>query len=42
MPCNLNFNQCNFGLYYPRPIFNCENRVLGLLNQSGTVVVNPT
>ena len=42
MACNLNFNQCNLGNSYPRPIFNCRCRLLSVLNSSNLTVVNPT
>lgn len=41
MPCNLNFNQCNSFNNFPRPIFNCYQNFLSLLNQSGTTIINP-
>lgn len=41
MACNLNFNQCNFGCSFPRPIFNCKCKLLSLLNSSNLSVVNP-
>lgn len=41
MPCNLNFNQCNSFRNFPRPIFNCYQNFLALLNQSGTTIINP-
>lgn len=41
MPCNLNFNQCNGGSYYPCPIFNCRCRLLNLLTGSSNTVINP-
>lgn len=42
MACNLNFNQCNSGCSFPRPIFNCRCRLLSILNSSEITVVNPT
>lgn len=42
MPCNLNFNQCNLGCSFPRPIFNCCSRFISILNQSNIEVINPT
>ncbi len=42
MSCNLNFNQCNGGRYYPQPISTCGNQLLALLNQGTTTVINPT
>ena len=41
MPCNLNFNQCNTGCNFPRPIFTCFRNFIALLNQSGNTIVNP-
>ncbi len=41
MPCNLNFNQCNYGCMYPRPIFTCYRNLISLLNQSGNQIINP-
>ena len=41
MPCNLNFNQCNTGCIYPRPIFTCRRDLIALLNQSDNIIVNP-
>lgn len=41
MACNLNFNQCNSGCQFPRPIFNCRCRLLSILNSSEITVVNP-
>lgn len=42
MACNLNFNQCNTGCHFPRPIFNCRCRFLSILNSSNIEVVRPT
>lgn len=41
MACNLNFNQCNSGCQFPRPIFNCRCRLLSILNSSEITIVNP-
>lgn len=41
MACNLNFNQCNSGCQFPRPIFNCRCRLLSILNSTDLSVVNP-
>ena len=41
MACNLNFNQCNLGCQFPRPIFNCRCRLLSILNSSEISIVNP-
>lgn len=43
MPCNLNFNQCNLGRSFPRPIFTCRQNYLRLLtNDSPNTIVQPT
>ncbi len=39
--CNLNFNQCSGGRYYPVPIDTCRSRIRALLSQSTTTVINP-
>lgn len=39
--CNLNFNQCNGGPNYPRPIDTCGARLRSLLNSGTTTVINP-
>ena len=40
MPCNLNFNQCNLGCGYPRPIFTCRNIFNTLFqNESMNIIV---
>lgn len=40
--CNLNFNQCNGGRYYPVPIDTCRARLRALLSQNTTTIINPT
>ena len=42
MSCNLNFNQCFSGPYYPTPIYDCTLRLLNLLTPSTTTIANPT
>ena len=42
MCCNLNFNQCNSGINFPVPIFNCRALFINLLlNNSPNTVINP-
>lgn len=41
MSCNLNFNGCRGGRYYPQPISTCQSQLLALLNQGTTTVINP-
>ena len=41
MPCNLNFNQCNLGPSYPRPVNTCNLILRNLLSSSTNNVVNP-
>ncbi len=40
--CNLNFNQCNGGSYYPCPIDTCRSKYLSFLNARTTTIINPT
>lgn len=39
--CNLNFNQCNLGCSYPRPIDTCRRQLYSLFNQGTMTILNP-
>ena len=40
--CNLNFNECSGGSYYPVPIDTCRSRLRAILSQNTTTIINPT
>lgn len=39
--CNLNFNQCNGGSYYPPLLDTCRSQLRSLLNANTTTIINP-